>query len=66
MVTKNRLSKRLEEERNDLIILGNNSGMTASDIAALLNMSIQRVYQIIKVREQEREKELFKKFKPRL
>lgn len=59
--TKNRLSKRLEEERNNLIILGNRDGMTADDIAELLNMSIQRVYQIIRLREHK----LLKKFTPK-
>ena len=44
---KNRLSRRLEQERNILILAGYNKGMTQQDLATLLNMSVSRIYQII-------------------
>jgi Mor family transcriptional regulator len=44
---KNKLSKRLELERNELIKLGWENGMNADDLSRILNLSIARVYQII-------------------
>jgi len=46
-----KLSKRLELERNELIMLGWNNGMNADDLSRILNLSITRVYQIIKKNE---------------
>ena len=46
---KNKLDKRLEEERNRIIKSEWELGiLSAQDISKILNMSVQRIYQIIK------------------
>ena len=47
---KNKLNKRLEEERNRIIKSEWELGiLSAQDLAEILNMSVQRIYQIIKM-----------------
>lgn len=46
---KNKLKKRLEEERNRIIKIEWELGiLSAQDMAEILQMSVQRIYQIIK------------------
>ena len=54
---RNKLNKRLEKERNELIKIAFENGMIAQDLATILNMSIQRVYQILK-KERELKEQL--------